>query len=222
MRKKFFMVLICVMLAFTLAGCGNADEPASADNGSSEDQVNNQSDLGAPAGDVITIATAGGYQIPESDLTYMAGDESGSAVYYSAAISSDALTAIYEALGRMPVEGERVAVKLHTGEGEGSYNLEPELIKELVQSVDGTIVECNTAYGGSRASTALHMQIAEDHGYTAIAQVDIMDADGSLEIPVTGGTHLDSNMVEPICRIMIFAWCFPTSRDIPWAVSEGL
>ena len=115
--------------------------------------------------------------------------------YYTSVIDSDALMAIYEALGRAPAEGDRVAVKLHTGEGDGSYNLDPQFIKALVQSVDGTIVECNTAYGGNRASTALHMQVAEDHGYTAIADVDIMDADGGMEIPVTGGTHLKTDLV---------------------------
>ena len=65
-----------------------------------------------------------------------------------------------------------------------------------MQAVDGTIVECNTAYGGDRANTAYHMQLAEDHGYTAIfADVDIMDADGSMTLPVTGGTHLTGNHV---------------------------
>lgn len=64
-----------------------------------------------------------------------------------------------------------------------------ELIGDFVRSVNGTIVECNTAYGGQRASTAMHYQLAADHGYTAIANVDIMDEDGSLTLPVTNGTH---------------------------------
>lgn len=78
-----------------------------------------------------------------------------------------------------------MAVKLSTGEAGNTHYLDPSLIGELVQSVDGTIVECNTAYGGSRASTAMHMQVAEDHGFTAIADVDIMDADGSIQLPVS-------------------------------------
>lgn len=65
----------------------------------------------------------------------------------------------------------------------------------ILQAVDGTIVECNTAYGGSRASTAYHMQLAADHGYTAIAEVDIMDANSSVSIPVGGGTRLTENLV---------------------------
>ena len=86
-------------------------------------------------------------------------------------------------------------MKLSTGEPPASNYLRPELIKDLVQSVDGTIVECNTAYGGSRSSTAMHMQVAEDHGFTAIADVDIQDADGSMSIPVTGGIRLTENFV---------------------------
>ena len=71
-------------------------------------------------------------------------------------------------------------MKLSTGEP-GSNYLRTDLIGDLVQSFDDpTIVECNTAYGGSRANTAMHYQVAEDHGYTEIADVDIMDEDGSI------------------------------------------
>lgn len=104
-------------------------------------------------------------------------------VYMTTDISSESLMKIYEQLGFKP-EGN-VAVKLSTGEAGNTHYLDPNLIKDLVQSVDGTIVECNTAYGGSRASTAVHRQTAEDHGFTAIADVDIMDADGTMQIPVT-------------------------------------
>lgn len=88
-----------------------------------------------------------------------------------------------------------MAVKLSTGEP-GSNYLRTDLIGDLVQSFDHpTIVECNTAYGGQRASTAMHYQVAEDHGYTAIADVDIMDEEGSMTLPVSGGTHLSENYV---------------------------
>ncbi len=60
---------------------------------------------------------------------------------------------------------------------------------------DPTIVECNTAYGGSRSNTAMHKQVAEDHGYTAIADVDIMDEEGSMSLPVVGGKNLKENYV---------------------------
>ena len=107
-------------------------------------------------------------------------------------ITSEGLMAVYEALEASP-SGE-VAVKLSTGEP-GSNYLRTDLIGDLVQSLDAVIVECNTAYGGQRASTAMHYQLAEDHGYTEIAEVDIMDEDGSMTLPVTGGTNLTENYV---------------------------
>ena len=100
---------------------------------------------------------------------------------------------IYEALGR-EAKG-RVAVKLSTGEPGGHNFLQPALIKDLVQKVNGTIVECNTAYGGGRANTESHLKAAADHGFTAIATVDIMDAEGETELPVTGGKHLTRDIV---------------------------
>ena len=119
--------------------------------------------------------------------------EETSVVYMTENISSDSLIAIFNALGAR-IEGN-VAVKLSTGEP-GSNYLRTDLIGDLVQSFDHpTIVECNTAYGGQRASTAMHYQVAEDHGYTAIADVDIMDEEGSMTLPVSGGTHLSENYV---------------------------
>ncbi len=128
-----------------------------------------------------------------SSLEHLSDSSEVPVVYMTEDISSAGLMAVYEALGRS-AEG-KVAVKLHTGEGDGSNNLEPEFIRDLVYDVDGTIVECNTAYGGARASTALHMQIAKDHGYIDLAPFDIMDADGGMEIPVEGGIHLQTNEV---------------------------
>lgn len=117
-----------------------------------------------------------------------------SVVYMTKDISPEGLEKAYRALNRVP-EG-KVAVKLSTGEAGNPNYLSPDLIKELVRSVDGTIVECNTAYGGSkRAETAMHMQVAEEHGFTAIADVDIMDAEGYTVIPVEGGTLLKENRV---------------------------
>ncbi len=122
-----------------------------------------------------------------------AGGQTASKVYFTSDISPEGLMAVYKALEWAP-EG-KVAVKLSTGEPPASNYLDPGLIKDLVQSVDASIVECNTAYGGSRAETAMHRQVAEDHGFTAIAQVDILDEDGSMELPVAGGTRLTTNLV---------------------------
>ncbi len=106
-------------------------------------------------------------------------------VYFTDDISPEGLVAIYEALNWKPAGP--VAVKLSTGEPPYSNYLRPELIADLVDLVDGTIVECNTAYGGQRAATAEHYQVAEDHGYTDIADFQILDEYGSVELPVEGG-----------------------------------
>lgn len=106
---------------------------------------------------------------------------------------SENLVKIYEALGREATG--KVAVKLSTGEPGGHNFLQPALIKDLIQKVDGTIVECNTAYGGGRANTESHRKAAEDHGFTAIAPVDIMDAEGEIVLPLTGGKHLKHDIV---------------------------
>ncbi len=114
-------------------------------------------------------------------------------VYMFKEINSENLVKIYHALGR-EAKG-KVAVKLSTGEPGGHNFLQPSLIKNLVQQVDGTIVECNTAYGGQRGDTESHLKAAEDHGFTAIASVDIMDADGEVALPITGGKHLKEDFV---------------------------
>lgn len=114
-------------------------------------------------------------------------------VYIFKEISAENIMNAYKALGR-EAKG-RVAVKLSTGEPGGHNFLQPALIKDLVQSVNGTIVECNTAYGGGRANTDSHLKAARDHGFTAIASVDIMDAGGEVALPVKGGKHLREDFV---------------------------
>jgi len=117
-----------------------------------------------------------------------------SEVYMTKDISPEGLRAAYDVLGYTPTG--KVAIKLSTGEAGNPNYLSPDLIKDLVQDLDGTIVECNTAYGGSRRlETEMHMQVAKDHGFTEIADVDIMDRDGHMVIPVEGGVHLKENWV---------------------------
>jgi len=135
----------------------------------------------------------GGAAIDAPTLEHATNDTGAPAVYMTTNITPKGLAAVFKALDWTPAG--KVAVKLSTGEPPASNYLDPNLIKGLVQSVDGTIVECNTAYGGSRASTAAHMQVAEDHGFTAIAEVDILDAEGSISLPVTGGTRLTEDFV---------------------------
>lgn len=116
-----------------------------------------------------------------------------SKVYFSQEITPKKLVEIYRALGREATG--RVAVKISTGEPGGHNYLKPALIGDLVRMLNGTIVECNTAYGGGRADTQSHLKAAADHGFTAIAPVDIMDADGDVELPVVGGRHLQVDLV---------------------------
>ncbi len=174
--------------------------------------TSSSSGLGQSGTDLAAMAGEGDWQegkrfssgVSEDDVTEWVnsldlpsdGEISGSVVYFTSDISSDGMLAVYEALGWTPTGN--VAVKLSTGEPPASNYLRPELIEGVVKEVDGTIVECNTAYGGSRTETAMHMQVAEDHGFTAIADVDILDADGSMELPVDGEgaeTVLSSNLV---------------------------
>lgn len=118
---------------------------------------------------------------------------SKSKVYFTREISPASLVRVFEALGtELP---GKVAVKISTGEAGNPNYLKPELIKELVQRLKGTIVECNTAYEGKRNDTAAHLETAKEHGFTDIAEVDIMDADGEIEIPVKDGKHLDVDII---------------------------
>ena len=134
-----------------------------------------------------------GLELPAAEPAPADETAEASTVYFTSSITPEGMMAVYEALGWTPTGN--VAVKLSTGEPPASYYLRPELIADLVQSVNGTIVECNTAYGGSRSETAMHRQVAEDHGFTAIADVDILDEEGSMELPVEGGNVLTSNLV---------------------------
>ncbi len=139
------------------------------------------------------ITTNGNQKIPLAELTYRTTDASAPAVFYTSEISPDSLVRVYNALEWTPTG--KVGVKISTGEPPRSNYLRPELIKKLVQGVNGTIVECNTAYGTARATAEPHKKVAEEHGFTAIAPVDILDEDGSLAIPVEGGIRLKEDYV---------------------------
>lgn len=188
MRKILSVCMFLVVLTGMLAGCGVGNRPeqseivadSQAPSGSSQQGEESQPEMS---------------ESPSSSEAESEGSISDGApvVYMTTDISAESLVAIYEALEANP--RGNIAVKLSTGEP-GSNYLRTDLIGELVQSFENpTIVECNTAYGGSRSNTAMHYQVAEDHGYTAIADVDIMDENGSMTLPVTGGTNLTENYV---------------------------
>ncbi len=116
-------------------------------------------------------------------------------VYFTPEISAAALQQIYQALG-VQLKG-KVAVKISTGEPGGHNFLQPALIKDLVQQLQGTIVECNTAYEGRRNTTEAHWQAIREHGFPEIAPCDIMDEEGEISLPVNGPAdcHLTENFV---------------------------
>ena len=116
-----------------------------------------------------------------------------SRVYYTTEISPEALVKIYKALGVEPTG--RVAVKISTGEAGNNHYLKPTLIRNLVDEVNGTIVECCTAYGGSRQDVSKHWQTIHEHGFDSIFAVDIMDEYGQMRIPVKDRTHIKYDIV---------------------------
>lgn len=169
-------IILALMVVFMLAGCGQTTDNTSLSGTTQNNESTVQeSESGEAAKDASVPGTT------------------GSVVYMTTDISPEGLMAVYEALGWVP--SGSVAVKISTGEPPASNYLRPELIADLVQFVDGTIVECNTAYGGSRAETAMHYQVAKDHGFTDIADVKILDEDGSMSLPVEGGSVLSENYV---------------------------
>ena len=211
MKKTLTILLVFTMIISLLTGCGQTNEnPSSTGNidggsitspsgeetsGPSESNgaaTEEPGETDAPRAEITSLTTNAGAVIELSSLAYQ-DVEAGSTVYYISDITPEAMVEIYNAPGWTPTG--KVAVKLSTGEPPASNYLRPELIVDLVQLVDGTIVECNTAYGGSRASTAMHYQVAEDHGFTAIAGFQIQDENGSMTLPVEGGVRLSENYV---------------------------
>ncbi len=114
-------------------------------------------------------------------------------VYFTKEITPEALVKIFAALD-VTLPG-KVGVKISTGESGNNHYLKPELIKGLIAKVDGTIVECNVAYAGGRDQTERHLKTAREHGFLDIADVDIMDADGEIEIPVADHKWLPVDIV---------------------------
>lgn len=116
-----------------------------------------------------------------------------SKVLFTSEISSESLIKIYDALN-VTLSG-KVAVKISTGEPGGHNYLQPLLIKPLVNKLDGTIIECNTAYEGKRFKSEEHWKAIRDHGFFDIAPCDLMDEDGEFALPVKDGVHLTENFV---------------------------
>lgn len=116
-----------------------------------------------------------------------------SKVYFTREITPESLVKIYKALG-VKAEG-RVAVKISTGEGGNTHYLKPPFIRPLVEEVNGTIVECCTAYGGTRQDPQQHWATIHDHGFDSIFAVDLMDEFGEIRIPIKDKKHLKYDIV---------------------------
>lgn len=114
-------------------------------------------------------------------------------VYFTKEITPEAQVKIYKALGREA--NGRVAVKISTGEAGGNNYLKPTFIRGLVDEVNGTIVECNTAYPGRRNTAEAHWQTIHQHGFDSIFAVDLMDEYGDIRIPVKDKKHIKYNIV---------------------------
>lgn len=213
--KKPVVYLLAAIVALTVSGCSDhsgsslagqdTEQKQNGTTDAAETEISQSGEKGSSmsASETTETETAqsgekgssmSASETTVSETTVSETQDTGvPVVYMTRDIRAEGLLAVYEALGAAP--SGNIAIKLSTGEP-GSNYLRTDLISPLVQSFDNpTIVECNTAYGGSRANTAMHYQVAEDHGYTAIADVDIMDENGSMTLPVEGGDNLNENYV---------------------------
>lgn len=116
-----------------------------------------------------------------------------SKVYFIKNITNESLIKIYKALN-IELKG-KVAIKISTGEPGGNNYLKPNLIKDLVNLLSGTIVECNTAYEGKRFKSIDHWKAIKEHGFLDIAPCDIMDEEGEIELPIKNGKRISKNYV---------------------------
>lgn len=181
--KRVITFALMISMLIIMAGCGAKDNES---KGTEQKSSSEKSEERTSKTDNIAFDETSSDK--EEDV-----NAKSSIVYFTSDISPEGMVAVYEALGWKP--SGKVAVKLSTGEPPASNYLRPELIKDLVKLVDGTIVECNTAYGGSRAETAMHYQVAKDHGFTDIADFQVLDENGSMSLPVEGGSRLSENLV---------------------------
>ena len=116
-----------------------------------------------------------------------------SKVYFTKDIKPESIMKMYEVLG-VELPG-KVAVKVHSGEVGNQNFIRPAFYKDMVAKVKGTIVECNTAYEGKRNTTEAHKETMKLHGWTEIADVDILDAEADMELAIEGGKVIGKNFV---------------------------
>jgi len=142
---------------------------------------------------VVGLTSCNGCNAQNNKNAGQPASEEASKVYFTKDITPENLMRLYEKLGS-PATG-KVGVKLHMGEPGGNHFLKPAFAKDFVNSFNGTFIDACTAYGGRRSTPADHMQVAEEHGFTAVAPVDILDAEGEIALPIEGGKHLKEVLV---------------------------
>ena len=116
-----------------------------------------------------------------------------SKVYFSRELTKENVVNMYKKLG-VDLKG-KVAVKVHSGEDGNQNYLKPEFLEDIVKCVNGTIVECNTAYEGMRNTTEKHKELIKKHGWTELFDVDIMDAEEEMELDIPNGKVIKKNFV---------------------------
>ncbi|MCQ2192359.1 MAG: DUF362 domain-containing protein [Paludibacteraceae bacterium] len=141
---------------------------------------------------IASLTTACGPKETEQKAEATTATDSAT-VYETREITPEALIRIYKQLGKEA--NGRVAVKISTGESGNPNSLSPALIKDFVKLVNGTLVECNTAYEGKRQTIAEHRQTIHEHGYDTIGVVDLMDEEGEYNIPVRDTTWIKHDIV---------------------------
>lgn len=115
-------------------------------------------------------------------------------VYFSKSITPEKVLELYKLVGK-ELPG-KVAIKLHSGEKGNQNFLKPEFWRPVIESVGGTVVECNTAYKGERDTAEKHVKLMEDHGWSKYFEVDIMDAEGpDVVLPIPEGKIIKENYV---------------------------
>ena len=189
--KKITALILLAALVLTLSDCGRKSADPVTASAAPESAAPQESAVTQDPVNSDTAAAAAETTALKTDAT--PAEEAAPLVYFTSDISPEGLQAVYSALNWTP--SGKLAVKVSTGEPPASNYLRADLIGPLVQSLNGTIVECNTAYGGSRSSSAMHLQVAADHGFTSFADFDLMDEEGEVQWPVTGGTRLEHAIV---------------------------
>jgi uncharacterized Fe-S center protein len=194
-KSKWILLLLIALASFIMFGCKKKIDAALEPTGEPiKEPAEETAETGEDTSEKQTGETAENQTAESaSDTASTAAYEGRSIVYMTRDISPEGLIRIYEELGREAAG--RVGIKVHMGEPGGDNYLKPDLIKDLVLSVGGTFVDCNTAYGGRRATTAMHLQAAEDHGFTAYTSVDILDEEEAVSLPVKDGKHLKEVLV---------------------------